>query len=49
MAIYSLFGQAKQEYEPILDVRTTGDPDRMKPVVERVIHGFGYHAIRFGV
>jgi len=43
MAIYLPFGQARQEYEPILDVRTTEDPGHLKQVIERVIHGFGYH------
>jgi predicted permease len=43
MAIYLPLGQARQEYEPILDVRTTEDPGRLKQVIERVIHGFGYH------
>lgn len=43
MAVYSLFGQKFQEYEPILDVRTSVDPEAMKPVIERVIRSLGYH------
>ncbi|MDQ2834608.1 MAG: ADOP family duplicated permease [Acidobacteriota bacterium] len=43
LAIYSLFGQRFQEYEPILDVRTAAQPAVMKRAIERVIHGLGRH------
>jgi len=43
LAFYELFEPGRDWDEPLMDVRTTVDPQTLKTIIERVVRGQGHH------